>query len=317
MNAMNPVHEDRAASRPEQRWQQLDLNLLRVFAAIWEHRHLGQAAATLHLTPSAVSHALGRLRVALDDVLFVRDGRRLRPTARAERLAPALQMQLLALRDLLLPEVRFDPRRSQRSFVVGIREALEPLVIPELFARMQAAAPRVALHSVRLSRVGLGEALREGRLDLAIDVERDAEADIAQQVMRHEPLCVVMRQDHPLSRGMARNDYLEAEHALVSGRPAGPAVEDLALVAGGHPPRRIALRCQNYEAGVRTVAASDLLLTLPQRFAQRWAEPLSLHVRSVPLAVPALTLVMHWHAARTTDPAQVWLRAQLSAGDSR
>ena len=39
-----------------------DLNLLVLFEAVLEERHVGRAADRLKLTPSAVSHGLGRLR---------------------------------------------------------------------------------------------------------------------------------------------------------------------------------------------------------------------------------------------------------------
>lgn len=297
----------------DMQWQRLDLNLLRVFAAIWEHRHLGRAAGHLHITPSAVSHALRRLREQLGDPLFVREGRRLRPTARAERLAPALQNQLRQLRSLLMPDADFDPARSQRAFVLGVREALEPLVLPELFTRIRQQASSISLASVRLSRSGLAAALREGRLDLGIDVELEWAADIQRSPLLREPLCVVMRNGHALSRGLGLEDYLRAEHVLVSGRPAGPAMEDAALAAQGQPARRVALRCQNYQAGVSLVAGTDLLLTMPRRFARRLGEPLALHARSLPFATPPLALYAYWHASAAADAGSQWLRSQVSA----
>ena len=47
---------------------------------------MGRAAGRLNLTPSAVSHALGRLRDLLNDPLFLRTPRGVVPTARALEL---------------------------------------------------------------------------------------------------------------------------------------------------------------------------------------------------------------------------------------
>ena len=61
----------------------IDLNLLVVFNAVLEVRHVGRAAGQLNLTPSAVSHALGRLRDLLNDPLFLeRHGASCRQRAR-------------------------------------------------------------------------------------------------------------------------------------------------------------------------------------------------------------------------------------------
>ena len=40
----------------------VDLNLFVVFEAVFEERHVGRAADRLKLSPSAISHGLGRLR---------------------------------------------------------------------------------------------------------------------------------------------------------------------------------------------------------------------------------------------------------------
>uniref|UniRef100_UPI000558F17E helix-turn-helix domain-containing protein n=1 Tax=Arthrobacter sp. TB 26 TaxID=494420 RepID=UPI000558F17E len=50
----------------------LDLNLIRTFLSIYDHRSVTRAAQDLSLTQPTVSHALGRLRRALHDPLFVR-----------------------------------------------------------------------------------------------------------------------------------------------------------------------------------------------------------------------------------------------------
>ena len=89
---MNTVHQSSLAAR-------LDLNLLRVFDAIAQQRNLARAAAHLHLSPSAVSHALARLRTQLDDPLFERHGRGVTPSALARRLAPEPQLRKRPPRD--------------------------------------------------------------------------------------------------------------------------------------------------------------------------------------------------------------------------
>jgi hypothetical protein len=79
----------------------LDLNLLRVFDALFQERSLPRAADQLELTPSAVSHALSRLRRLLDDELFVRTPDGMRPTRRAEEIGPRLHKALAHLAAVL------------------------------------------------------------------------------------------------------------------------------------------------------------------------------------------------------------------------
>ena len=69
----------------------IDLNLLVLFEAVMAECHVGRAAERMHLTASAVSHGLGRLRLLLSDPLFLRTPRGVVPTARARELAARSQ----------------------------------------------------------------------------------------------------------------------------------------------------------------------------------------------------------------------------------
>ena len=78
----------------------VDLNLLSVLDAVLRERSVQRAAQRLAMTPSAVSHALARLREAVGDPLLVRTPRGMIPTALAERLAPRLRGALGSLEGL-------------------------------------------------------------------------------------------------------------------------------------------------------------------------------------------------------------------------
>lgn len=300
---MNSIHE--------KSWLQLDLNLLRVFVTIWQCRQLGLAAQQLHVTPSAISHALRRLRDALGDPLFVRDGRRLAVTPIAARLAPQVERHLEQLQELLLPRDDFDPATSERKFVLGLRESLEPLILPALLRGLQAEAPSVSLGSVRIARDQAQRALQEGELDVVLDVAWGHHERIQRVHVRREPLCIAMRAGHPLRHGMRLEDYLQAEHVQVSGREHGPALEDVALERLGSPGRQVRLRCQNYHAACAVVAQSDALLTLPRQLAEIISEPLGNLTRSVPFAVPAMNLHLYWHERTQADQGMAWLRQHI------
>ena len=79
-----------------------DLNLLLLFEVVLAERHVGRAAGRLSLSPSAVSHGLGRLRRLLNDPLFLRTPRGVEPTTRALELAQPIA-------DALLRAIRANP----------------------------------------------------------------------------------------------------------------------------------------------------------------------------------------------------------------
>src|SRR5215468_9986924 len=100
----------------------LDLNLLLVLDTVLAERSVVRAARRLHVTPSAVSNALARLRGALGDALVTRSGRGIVPTPRAAELAPILDR---ALRDLdqAVSGRAFDPRSTTREFTLALADS--------------------------------------------------------------------------------------------------------------------------------------------------------------------------------------------------
>ena len=94
-------------------FNQLDLNLLRVFDALLDERNVTRAVARLGRSQSAVSHALGRLRLLLGDELFVRRSSGMDPTPRALEIGPTLHTALLQMQTALAP-AGFDAAVSER-----------------------------------------------------------------------------------------------------------------------------------------------------------------------------------------------------------
>lgn len=100
---MNTMHQE---------LRSIDMNLLLVFDSIYRHRRITLAAGELALSPSALSHALSRLRIALNDSLFIRQGSEMQPTARAQAIASGLSAALNAMSDSLRTANVFKPETS-------------------------------------------------------------------------------------------------------------------------------------------------------------------------------------------------------------
>ena len=120
-----------------------DLNLLVLFETVLEERHVGRAAARLNISPSAVSHGLGRLRRLLNDPLFLRTPKGVVPTARATELAAPIADVLARVRSVLSTAEPFDPAVSMRLFTIGAPDGISAVVLPPLLARLRRAAPGI------------------------------------------------------------------------------------------------------------------------------------------------------------------------------
>lgn len=288
----------------------LDLNLLRVFDAVYRERSLARAAQVLAVSPSAVSHALRRLREHVGEPLFARDGREMVPTATCRRMAPQVLEHLAQLRQLVHHWGRFEPERSSQAFRVGMPEAVEPMLLPGLQRAFAAAAPAASLASVSFDRAAIARALASRQLDVVVDVAFPATEAVRHRPLLEDPFCVVARAGHPLRRGPSLAQYLAARHVAVSTRATGAVLEDSAFLKLGVQ-RRVAVRCQTYPAAFALVAQSDDLVTAPALIAAEVGRSGALRRLPLPFELPPVELHLYWHANAETDPANSWLRAMV------
>ncbi|MCC2618153.1 LysR family transcriptional regulator [Aestuariibacter halophilus] len=289
--------------------QQLDLNLLKVFSSLYEQQNMTRTAEALNLTPSAVSHAIRRLRDALDDPLFVRDKQRMIPTPACQHMAPMIIDNLSRLRQILQQWGAFEPSTSRHHFHIGLHDALEPAVLPRLQADLLHHAPNVTVSSIKVERGQMARALASGQVDVVLDVAMPLDPPVHHQPLLDDQFCVLMARDNPNVNELTRERYFEASHISVSNRPSGPSVEDYALLQQGLS-RHIAWRCQSYYAAKAMVAQSALMLTLPHMMADQLADD-RVVIAPLPVTVPPISTHIYWHQHSSQDAAQQWLRERL------
>jgi len=302
-----------------QNFRTLDLNLLRVLDAVMAEGSLTRAAAVLSMTQPAVSHALKRLREALDQELFVRTAHGMRPTPQAEALWPQVRMALASLRQALAPG-DFDPTRDAMQLRLAMADATAVLLAPGLVGQIEREAAQVNLRILPMTTRDPRRMLEGGDADLAVGFFPEVITDIVAQGddshLRHAQLYAtryvcVMRKDHPLaSQPLTLDAFCAAHHLLVSfsGRPYGYV--DKALAGLGRQ-RRIVLTVNQFFTAGRVVEGSDLLTVLPERFMKATGAGQTLVVRELPLALEPVHVAMLWHLRNDAAAAHRWLRQRV------
>lgn len=289
----------------------VDLNLFVVLDAICAEGSITRAADRLHLTQPAVSHALARLREVYGDPLFVRSGNGVSPTALTKRLIGPIRESLNVLQETLQPAHSFDASAARNSFVVSLPDVLETWVLPRLMRDLQELAPQVQLASLRARRRELEADLAGGRLDLAFDVLMPVAPALLHSPLMEDRFVVVARAGHPATTGEWGIDaYCKSRHIVVSSRRTGLSAEDFELSRLGYR-RDIALRCSNQHVAWKTMENTDLLLTVPARYAHT-REPGAYVVLAMPVDMRGLAIQMYWHESVDQDPANQWLRSVFS-----
>src|SRR5258708_16202214 len=145
----------------------IDLNLFRVFDAMMLHRSVRRASQILSVTPSAVSHALSRLRQSIGDELFIRSEFGMQPTRRALDLASGVREGLEKI-ELALRGEESAPVDALRTFRIAACEYACMVILPSLAERLAKSAPHVDLRVFPSNRLDVGRQLEKGHADRVI-----------------------------------------------------------------------------------------------------------------------------------------------------
>jgi len=287
----------------------LDANLLLVLHLVLQEQSATRAAKRLHLTQSAVSNALARLRTQLGDRLVVRTGRGLAPTPRAEQMAPLLSVAFADLERALGGE-RFDPTSCSRTFTFADSEEFSQL--PRLARLFEQRLPRASLDFV-VSEEPIS-ALVVGRADVALGPEGLRAPGLYRRLLYQERAVRVVRHGHPAWRRAARGDPSLPQISV----QVTDAARARMAPAGG----RVAIHVPTFLAAALAASETDLVATLPIRLARSLAPVLGLRILDV--GARPLPVLLYWHARTHEDEAMRFFRALVvevtgarAAGGSR
>ncbi len=283
----------------------IDLNLLVTFEALMEESTLAAAADRLAITPSAVSHALGRLRTQLNDPLLVKVGGRMQPSPYALELIEEVRPVLRSLRRMLAPRDPFDPATGDRVFRIMVPSF--PALVTAVVARARAEAPGVMLEWVNVS-AQVYDAVADGLIDLA-HVGGDLrlphgldEADVAPFEWYS-----FARADHPAvsdwgPEAWARWPHLQVKIATTTRSPVDEQPGEPATA------RRIGAKIGEFSSVGAVLAESDFLTTLPAVLMASQMEMYGLAALTPPVAPERFRVRFVWSSRLTRDPGNLWLR---------
>lgn len=284
----------------------LDLNLVRVFVAIYETRSVTHAAERLDVTQSTVSYALAKLRKVYLDRLFSRGSDGLVPTGMAEQLFQRFREALTMVEGTLEQNASFDPLRSTRRFRLAMSDIGVLYFVPPLLGRFQEVAPRIEIEIAQISDT-LGEELSTGRLDMAVGNIPSLGSPMHGALLFREHYVCLMSASHPsIGERMSLAAFSAARHVMVSSPRSGHfLIEDMLAERGIN--RNIVARVPQFTVLPQLLSQSDLLVLLPSRVADLYVRQGGLKALPLPLALPDFQVQAHWHARHEYSAAHRWL----------
>ncbi|CAH1043023.1 LysR family transcriptional regulator [Halomonas sp. TD01] len=291
-----------------------DLNLLLVFEALMRERHVTRAAETLHLSQPALSHALKRLRDALEDPLLIRTNNGLQPTPRALALLPVVQQALTMLQEGLTPPASFSPSTSARHFTLATTDYFEEVMYPAFLSQLLTYAPDISFTIELITPSVLSEGLEQRQVDMVVGL--DSQSTLPSGVIQHpwmdeELVCLAATGNGRVGDALDIQQFAREAHvALTDISGLRPSNIDSCLVRHGLN-RRVISKNLNYIAAARVVALTDAIMTLPRQMAERFITMLPVRIVAPPKELPALNMTLIQHGLYANEPALIWLTQSL------
>jgi DNA-binding transcriptional LysR family regulator len=288
----------------------IDLNLLRLFDAVYRSASVSRAAEQLELTQPAASQGLTRLRALLHDPLFVRAPGGVRPTPKAQHLADPVRHALATIEQALGESQGFDPPTSTRTFRMHLTDIGEGRFLPELMVALRERAPGVRIESQPLPRAEITTALDNGRVDFAFGFLPMVK-DTRRTELLHDRYIVLLRAGHPfIARRRAAGSLLqrlrELEFVAVRTHAA-----TLRILQAAQLEDRVRLTAEHFLAVPGIVRATDYAVVMPKNIASAFAANGGYAIVEPPFAQRDFIVSLHWSRRFEDEPGHRWLRGLI------
>lgn len=288
--------------------ENFDLNLLKSLLVLLEERNVTRAGERLHLSQSAVSAVLARLRRDLNDPLLVRSGRSLLLTPYAEAMqGPLVELLSMAGR-LVEAKERFDPGSEDRTFRLMASDYVALVEFPKFTAYLRQHAANVRLELQSLEE-GYIEKLRRQEIDVLFIsdlIRRKEVADFPHKRVFVDRFVACVSADNSVVR-----DHLDAwtlgHMAYIEYAPHGMrSIADVRMDEQGIH-RDVVVRTDHQLLVPSLIEGSSTVAIVPERLARLVAGHTRIKIVEAAFDLPAIDQIAVWHPSRTEDPAILWL----------
>ena len=294
------------------RFNHLDLNLLVALDVLLEEQNITRAAERLHMTQSATSGVLGRLRTYFEDELLVQVGRKMQLTPYAMELATPIREVLLTIKSSITAKPVFDPTTSKRHFRLVTSDYLISVLFARVIQKIHQEAPNITFEMLGPSD-NSGELLIRGEVDLMIVPERYIiEGHPSKLLFEEEHVCVVWQGNTQVGDTLTLEQYMDMGHVSVGfGRTRHMSIEEWFMNQYGFN-RRLEVITNDFNTLPQLVVGTQRIATMHQRLAYLYAEYLPLRILQPPVKIPVMREFMLWHRSVEGDPMHRWLRERIS-----
>lgn len=293
------------------RFEQLDLNLLVALDILLEEQNITRSAERLHLSQSATSGILSRLRTFFEDDLLVQIGKKMQPTPFALELQGPVAGVLATVRGSIIGKKANNPEQSERHFKIIASDYIVQVLLAKVVAEIANEAPKVTFeflspfaHEVNI--------LAKGGADMMVAPESVMlESYQSAPLVRDELVCIADKHNTQINDVLSYEQFNSLGHVSVGFARASHLSIEQWLVDKMETHRRVEIITNDFSTMIYTLLNTNRIAILPRNFAQMHAQRGAIKMVKLPFETPPLNESMMWHPTLESDPMHRWLRQKI------
>jgi LysR family transcriptional regulator, nod-box dependent transcriptional activator len=303
-----------AYNSPPMRYHKLDLNLLTALKALLAEKNVTRAGESVHVTQSAMSGILARLRDYFGDPLIVQVGRKMELTSLAESLVEPVNDVLLRIDATIATRPEFNPLSTRRHFSVVASDYSISVLLLDVLRRIHRDAPGMSLEFRNPSESAAAE-LEAGEVDFIINPESQHSPVQSGTILFEDSYVIVVDAGNTeVEDPVSIEQYLTLRHvAFKSGRYGLPQFETWMSNRHGDE-RYVEIVAHSFNLLPQLVIGTSRVATMHTRLAKQFAGSLPIRLIKPAFEIPRLIEVLQWHKYRDLDPGSMWLRDAILEG---
>ncbi|KOO13828.1 LysR family transcriptional regulator [Vibrio xuii] len=290
----------------------LDLNLLKVFIAVYRHQSITLAAEEVGMTQPGVSGLLKRLQQQVGSQLFVRSGRGIAPTHHAQELIRHVEPALIQISNALESLNGFSTERPHK-FVIYTSEPVMLMLLPKIEADTTLGHITIELQPTHSNEERLLHGLNQHQADLAIEFADHSTNAFFTEALFDDQICVIARKGHPrVSQNITRDQFYQEKHITLKLRREDAYLADYFTEESLHE-RTVAAECTSLVSQMSMVSTSDCIATMTASIAKLFADKLDIQVLKLPFTDIPIQYRLMAHNRVRKSPSNIWLRDKLKS----
>lgn len=298
----------------------IDLNLITVFESIYRNKNVSKASIELGLSQPSVSASLKRLREIVNDELFTRLSRGVKPTNRADELYLKLLPALKLIQDGFDQKVETDLTKYKKTYKIGVVDGFIYSMFPALLKILEKEAPLIKFIPTHYSQSKFTGQLKNGEFDFILGTigYTDDTTGLFSQRLFKDRYCVISRVNHPkIRKKLTLKNYLECDHVITSFDGKMKSYIDEVLKKKNLS-RTVKLSVANFLTVPFLVSSTNMIAAVSEVLAKSFKNNANIEIHKCPIKLDSFETHLFWHNSFEHDPAKktiidILLRVSTSA----